>query len=172
MNASATIGTVHLSLNCDEVKKRAENFLSELALRYKDHEAVFGYNVVNECHYNQEHGYDRYTIAKFKEWLSAKYGSLERLGQAWQQYSLDSWDDVHPPYQVGPYTQSLDWLKFKKENFYEHMQWRVDTIRAADPTNFIMAHGEAATLNNFRLGGSDEWKAASKVDIFRLHVRP
>nr|WP_274653349.1 beta-galactosidase trimerization domain-containing protein [Paenibacillus humicola] len=105
-------------------------------------------------------------MEQFKNWLREKYGSLKQVGGAWQMYSLQSWNDVHPPYRPGPYAHSLDWLKFKKDNFYELMQWRIDTIRANDPDSLIMAHGEAAALNNYRLGGSDEWRAAAKVQVY------
>ena len=34
----------------------------------------------------------RATQAKFREWLKAKYGTIEALGRAWHRYSLGDWE--------------------------------------------------------------------------------
>ena len=68
--------------------------------------------------------------------------------------------------QVGPYPECLDWLAFKRENYYDQMQWRIDTIRAVDPKNLIAAHGVASAIPDMAAKGCDDWLAASKVEVF------
>ena len=48
---------------------------------------------------------------KLREWLRAKYGSLETLGKTWGRYSYETWEDVEPPGELGPFAESLDWLE-------------------------------------------------------------
>ena len=48
--------------------------------------------------------------AKFREWLKAKYGTIEALGRAWHRYSLGDWQSVHPPRGVAATrTPSTGW---------------------------------------------------------------
>ena len=56
------------------------------------------------------------TQKKFREWLKAKYGTLENLGKAWYRLQLRDWDNVHPPRNFGGYPESLDWLEFRIDN--------------------------------------------------------
>jgi len=58
-----------------------------------------GYDLWNEHSYHggspsQMYCYCEATQSKFREWLKNKYGTLEKLGQAWHRYSFASWDNV------------------------------------------------------------------------------
>ena len=153
-------------MNCPEVKEAAGAFLTALATRYRDHPGMFGYDVWNETNYSPDVDYNPYTKAAFRDWLKAKYGNLDALAEAWHRYGHAEWDDVEPPVQVGPYPECLDWLAFKRENYYGQMQWRIDTIRAVDPKNLIAAHGVASAIPDMAAKGCDDWLAASKVEVF------
>ena len=48
------------------------------------------------------------------------------------------------------------------------MQWRIDTIRAVDKDCLIAAHGVGGAIPNMAAGGSDDWLAASKVELYGL----
>ena len=76
------------------------------------------------------------------------------------------------PRTLGPYPESLDWLEFRRQNFYEQMQWRIDTIREVDPAGLVTAHGTATSLVNMAPSGSDEWLAASKVQVYGFTWAP
>jgi beta-galactosidase len=155
-----------LTLNCPEVKAAAGRFLTALATRYKDHASILGYDVWNECNYSSDVDYSEYTKTAFRDWLKAKYGSLKILGEAWHRYSYAAWEHIEPPIQMGPYPQCIDWLQFKRDNFYGQMQWRIDTIRAVDSKNLIAAHGVSGAIPNMAANGSDDWLAASKVETY------
>jgi beta-galactosidase len=159
-------GAGALSLNCPEVKEAAGAFLKALAARYKDHPAMYGYDVWNECNYAADVDYSAYAKAAFRLWLQKKYGDLATLAVKWNRYSYSEWDDIKPPTQMAPYPECIDWLQFRHENFYDQMQWRIDTIRGVDPHNMISAHGVSGAIPNMASNGCDDWLAASKVELY------
>ncbi len=159
-------GAGALTTNCPEVEEAAGAFLTALATRYRDHPGMFGYDVWNETNYSADVDYNPFTKTAFRSWLKAKYGDLDTLAEAWHRYGHAEWEDVEPPIQVGPYPECLDWLAFKRENYYDQMQWRIDTIRAADPKNLIVAHSVASAIPDMAAKGCDDWLAASKVEVF------
>ena len=161
-------GAGALTLNCPEVKQAAGAFLTALATRYKGHPGLLGYDVWNEVNYSPEVDYSEWMKADFRKWLEAKYGDLETLGSNWYRYSYAAWDDIEPPHEVAAYPENLDWLAFKRENYYGQMQWRIDTIRAVDQDCLIAAHGVGGAIPNMASGGSDDWLAASKVELYGL----
>lgn len=171
--SSAVGGFGGLCLDSDEARELAGHFLKELALRYKDHESMLGYDIVNECN-NHPGGicYCQHSRAKFREWLKHKYGDLKSLGEAWRRYSYTDWEQVNPPAQLSTYPESIDWLKFNKDKFYETMQWRSDVIRSVDTTNLMTAHGEAGSLVKMSSAASDDWESASKVEVYGFTWAP
>ncbi|MBV9812511.1 MAG: beta-galactosidase, partial [Acetobacteraceae bacterium] len=159
-------GAGALTLNCPEVREAAGAFLTELAIRYKDHPALYGYDVSNECNYHQDVDFSAFTKAVFRDWLREKYGSLDALAKVWHRYSYAEWDDIEPPAHLGPYPECLDWLQFRRDDFYRQVQWRIDTIRAAHPDVMICAHGISGAIPNMASNGCDDWTAASKVEVY------
>jgi beta-galactosidase len=159
-------GAGALSLDCPEVKEAAGRFLGALAERYKGHPALYGYDVWNECNYAADVDYSPYAKATFRQWVRRKYGTLEAVATAWHRYSYADWDDIEPPTQMAPYPECLDWQQFRRDNFFAQMQWRIDTIRAVDPSVMIVAHGLAGVVPFFTANGCDDWLAASKVEAY------
>ena len=159
-------GSGVLTFNHPDVREAARAFLTELASRYRNHPGLWGYDVWNECNYSEYADYSEPTKAAFRAWLKSKYGSLDTLAPVWHRYSYADWEDIEPPRELLPYAEGLDWIRFKRENNYEHMQFRIDTIRAADPDALIAAHGVAGFVTDMAGRGSDDWLAASKVDIY------
>jgi beta-galactosidase len=164
--SSATGGFYGLSLDDEVVRERAGRFLTELAGRYKDHPAMGGYDVWNECNYNEDIGYSNATIGAFQDWLRTKYASLEALGEAWGRYSFLDWTHVSPPTRLEMFADTLDWLEFLQDNAFKHMKWRIDTIRRVDTRNVMSAHGIAASIVSAANRGSDDWRAAAEVDVY------
>lgn len=159
-------GAGALTLNSPDVREAAGNFLTALATRYRGHPGLLGYDVWNECNYSPLVDHSPYTKAVFRQWLKEKYGTLEELARAWYRYSYAEWDDIEPPTQIRPYPECLDWLKFKRDDFYGQMQWRIDTIRAVDSDCLIAAHGVAGAITDMAARGCDDWLAASKVELY------
>jgi beta-galactosidase len=127
---------------------------------------MLGYDVWNECNYSPDVDYNPYTKAAFRDWLKARYSTLDDLARAWYRFSYAEWEDIEPPTQTAPYPECLDWLQFKRDNFYGQMQFRIDTIRSVDDRNLIVAHGVAGAIPDMAARGCDDWLAASKVEIY------
>ncbi|CAN5355137.1 hypothetical protein BH10PSE9_BH10PSE9_25130 [soil metagenome] len=161
-------GAGALTLNCPEVKEAAGNFLKALATHYKGHPGLLGYDIWNEVNYSAEVDYSEWMKADFRLWLKQKYGDLDTLARAWYRFSYAEWDDIEPPHEVGPYPEGLDWLEFKRQNYYGQMQWQIDTVRAIDKDCLIAAHGMGTSIPNMAANGCDDWLAASKVEVFGL----
>lgn len=106
-------------------------------------------------------------MAKFRDWLKKKYGSLDAVAKAWRRHSFESWEDVDAPRRLNPYPEDMDWVEFRIENAYRLMKWRVDVIRKLDPNHPITAHGVAdKTLTDHVATAHDAWRAGALVDIY------
>ena len=171
--SSATGGFPGLCLDNEDVKAAAEKFLTALVERYSNHPATFGYDLWNENTYDggppqRMHCFCDATQRKYREWLRARYGSLDALGRAWYRYSYADWDNVHPPHNFGGYPESLDWLEFRVDDAFRLLQWRTQLFRRLDPKNKVMAHGVAGTLESLPSATHNEWRSAAEVDVWGL----
>jgi beta-galactosidase len=191
--SSATGGFPGLCLDNPEVRARAEAFLKALASRYKDHPALYGYDLWNEgntsggaSYYvqtassayipNEHHGtglgriycYCPASVAEFRKWLQKKYGSVEALGKAWRRYSFADWSDVDAPRTGGPNPDWLDWLEFREDRAHELLRWRRDVIRSVDQKNRIVMHGLGYALELLPSASANDWRAAAEVETYGL----
>ncbi|MBI3469852.1 MAG: beta-galactosidase [Candidatus Solibacter usitatus] len=169
--SSATGGFPGLCLDNEDVRARAEKFLAALVNRYRNHAATWAYDLWNEHSYpggspQRMHCYCEATQRKFREWLKAKYGTIDTLGRAWYRYSFADWKFVHPPHSLGGYPESLDWLEFRIDNQFRLLKWRVDLIRKLDAKNKIVAHGVASSLEALPSATNDEWRSAEQVETW------
>ena len=139
---------------------QAEKFLTVLIQRYRQHPALLGYDVWNENAYpggspGRMLCYCDATQGKFREWLKAKYGTLENLGRSWNRYSFAAWNQVHPPRDFSGYAESLDWLEFRIDDAFRLLRWRVQLFRRLDPGHKVTAHGIAGTLDSLPSSACD-----------------
>lgn len=162
-----------LSLNHDGARALAGEFLTRLGERYRDHPGLGWYDIVNEAKFPQnqwgaqaDYDFSEPTQAAFRAWLKARYGDLEVLAQAWNMFGYTDWSQVRAPMTTAFYPQTLDWLHFRVDNIVQQMQWRADTLRAADPATPITSHGQAQALQTLSLAGSHDWRSAETVDSY------
>lgn len=156
VTGSAT-GNALMCLDNDEVLAGAGKFLTALVERYRDKPAVLGYDLWNES--NPQECFCAASQAKFREWLKAKYGTVEALGRVWHRYSLGDWASVHPPHGNIGYPEALDWREFCRDNALRLLRWRIDLIRKLDTRNRITAHG-TGLLNDIA------WRVPAEVQTF------
>ena len=157
VNPGSATSSAPLCLDNEDVRAQAEKFLTALVVRYRDNPATLGYDVWNEGGVQQ--CYCPATQAKFREWLKAKYGTIEALGRAWHRYSYGTWEAVHPPRGSGGYPDSLDWLAFCRDDAMRLLRWRTELIRRLDKRNKITAHGVGALTEI-------EWRTVADVDSY------
>lgn len=191
--SSATGGFPGLCLDNPAVRAHAETFLKALATRYKNHPAMYGYDIWNEgntsggagvyfqtassAHIPNEHRgtgvgrmycYCPASIAEFRKWLQRKYGSVEAVAKAWRRYSFSDWKDVEPSRTGGPYPDWLDWVEFREDRAHELLRWRKEVIRSVDQKNKITMHGLAYAIELLPTSSANDWRAAAEVDSYGL----
>ena len=113
---------------------------------------VIGWQIGNE--YTNE-SYDDAARAKWHAWLKAKYGTLNRLNEAWttaywsQTYS--AWDQVPFHDGAGNPGWMLDLKRFITDEWVSFQKNQLDVIRAgADPRQFITTNlGGLGWANKF-----------------------
>jgi beta-galactosidase len=157
VSASSATSSAPLCLDNDEIRDAAGKFLTALVERYRDKPATLGYDVWNESHVTE--CFCQGTQAKFREWLKAKYGTIEALGRAWHRYSYADWSSIHPPRGAGGYPDSLDWLEFRRDNAIRLLKWRTGLIRGLDKRNQVTAHSTGLLTDI-------EWRTAAEVESF------
>ncbi|NIK58634.1 beta-galactosidase [Kribbella shirazensis] len=148
----------------------ARGIARELAGRYHDHPALAMWHVHNEygttC-------YCDLAAVRFREWLRTRYGSLDRLNEAWttafwsQGYA--DWTDIEPPrktqYLVNP-TQYLDYRRFWSDELLAAFLEQKAELRAVS---------ELPVTTNFVFGGwvpvnHAQW--AAEVDVVAIDHYP
>lgn len=147
-------------------REAAARIAGALAERYAHHPAVVLWHIHNEYGTPVSEDYSPASVAAWRDWLRARYGTLGRLNELWgtavwgQTYR--SWDHIGAPAAapsvVNP-TMRLDWARFTDHQLRACFSLERDAIRrhAAQPitTNF-MANQH---------WGTDLWEWATLVDV-------
>jgi beta-galactosidase GanA len=178
-------GWPSLCMDWDPVRGAAETFLRELAKAVSKHSSMYAYDVWNEPHLEPSGGrefnastdqklycYCEKTIASFQNWLKLRYGTLEKLGEAWVR-RYPSWDVIDPPRGPGSYVDWVDWRRFMIERSTEEMRFRVKTLRAVDSRSILESHvfSQAAILP-LALQAINPWRLAELMETWGLSNFP
>jgi len=134
-----------------------------LARRFGHHPAVILWHINNEyggeCHC--EH-----CQQAFRDWLRARYGSLEALNKAWNTsfwaHILTDWDQIESPAPHGEQTLcglKLDWRRFVSHQTIDYMKWERDCVRG------ILPEAKVCVNMMYRFGGVDYFKMAKEIDL-------
>ena len=108
-----------------------------LAERFADHPAVVGWHISNEyggeCHCEL-------CQAEFRNYLKAKYGTLEALNQAWWTgfwaKTYTDWSQLHSPTPIGEtciHGLTLDWKRFVTHQTVDFMEAEVAPLHRFNP---------------------------------------
>nr|WP_273653502.1 beta-galactosidase [Cellulomonas fimi] len=118
---------------------------SQLAQRYAGHPAVVAWHVGNEyggaC-------YCDLCAAGFRDWLRARYGTLDRLNDAWNatfwSHTYTDWDEIQPPTMLSEHWRgpnhtafqgtTLDYRRFMSDALLGGFVAEKAAIRAHDAT--------------------------------------
>ncbi|ANC32956.1 beta-galactosidase [Isoptericola dokdonensis] len=136
----------HFSPASQVYRDHALAITRDLVARYAGHPAVRMWHVGNEL---GQVCFGDESAARFRDWLRARYGTVERLNAAWGtafwSQAYGSFDEILPPrrmvYHVNP-TQALDFRRYSSDLLLDLYREQRDVIRAADPdvpvtTNFM-----------------------------------
>jgi beta-galactosidase len=130
-------------------RELGSRLVTRLAERYKSHPALAMWHINNEygCHVSES--FTPAATAAWRKWLQARYGTIERLNDAWgtafwsQRY--DDWAEINAPRTAPTFinpTQQLDWRRFSNDSILDLMKMEVDILRKITPdvpvvTNFM-----------------------------------
>ena len=141
--------------------------LAAVAERYAAHPALAMWHVSNELGCHNALCYCDVSAASFRRWLTARYGTIEALNDAWgtavwsQRYG--SWDEILPPratLSAGNPTQRLDFARFSSDELLEYYRAEAALLRGA---------GDTPVTTNFMITAhirtQDYWRWAADVDI-------
>jgi beta-galactosidase len=163
-----TGGNLWVCLDQEKTRDAVGRFLTEMANRYKGHAGLYGYDIWNEASYHNPDAlcWCEATDGAFQEWLKKKYGDVKKLAQAWKRYSFTDWKEAHLARRLELYPDTMDRIAFHTDNAIDHMKWRYDTIRRADPKNPITSHGNGKSFADMTRCAGDDYRAADVVDSF------
>jgi len=173
---SASFGPYKELCPDDELyRSKAESFTVGMVKRYSSQGRLFGWNVWNEA-FLQPQCYCPLTLAKFREWLKAKYkDGLDELNKRWgSEFPVlyKSWEEVEPGLATGflasGYLARLDWLRFNQERVASWVSGvnRIvkenDALKRPTSSNIVTtaAYGEVSWH-----GVPDLWSQSSSLDI-------
>lgn len=168
------------------VRSEIVKFLEALSQDANKSAALYGWDVWSEPHVinwadfsylqDPEFCFCSYSQARFREWLKAKYHSLDALNAAWYR-SFENWDQVQPPRfpTILSYTDYLDWRAFIEDKLAADLKTRVDAIRSADSIHPITSHAAVPGLFTSPTDGygePDDWKMSASADFFGTSLYP
>lgn len=143
---------------------------AKLAERYAFHPAVIGWHISNEyggdchCDHCQE---------AFRDWLRAKYGTLDKLNAAWWttfwSHTYTDWSQLESPAphgEKGVHAMNVDWKRFVTDRTVDFCAHEIKPLRAVNPalpvtTNFM-----------FYFDGLNYWKFADLLDVLSWDSYP
>ena len=145
----------------------ALTLLAAVAERYAAHPALALWHVSNELGCHNALCYCDVSAASFRRWLEARYGTIERLNQAWgtsfwsQKYG--AWSEILPPratLSAGNPAQRLDFARFSSDEVLEYYRAEAELLRAAGSTPVTTNFMVTAHIKTM-----DYWQWAADVDI-------
>jgi len=183
--AQMTGGWPGLCLDWEPVREAASEFVRELVKVLLPHPSLYAYDCWNEPHIEpswqrniwatpQErlYCYCARTVEEFQAWLQKRYGSIERLNEAWTR-GFPDWKAIDPPRSLGTYPDWVDWRRYIIDRSTKYMHFRADSVRAVDSTHVMESHAaHHPPVDAMVEGGTNGWRLAEVVDVWGLSLFP
>lgn len=170
------------------VREKILRFFTEAAKAVKGKPAFYGWDLWSEPHIinwaevyyvgNLEHVQFCYcpaTQARFREWLKARYGTIDGLNKAWYRTFRD-WAEVEPPRfgTILTYTDYIDWKEFISDKLAADLKLKAEAVKAVIPGSVVTSH--SATPGLFSRpdwsGTPDDRKMSDSVDYYGTSIYP
>lgn len=155
-------GRRHYNYNSPVYQEKTRIITEAFASHYGPHPAVIGWQIDNELNCERDEFYSESDTAAFRVFLQKKYGSLDKLNEAWgttfwnQTYT--DWKEVHiprttPSNNTNPH-EVLDYTRFISDSACRYAKLQSDIIRKyVKPGDFITTNGLFSNLDNQRMAG-------------------
>ena len=150
------------------VRAAATRFIGELARTLGQYKNIWAWNTFQEIGFWPNTAgklgfcYCPHTLARFREWLREKYGTLAALNATWQ-ISYADWDEVEPPRREEPLAPFIDWRYFMDDVYMaRQLAFKTKALRENDPYQRpVFSHADTP-----RIGSGAEWRWARTADFF------
>jgi beta-galactosidase len=168
------------------VRQADTAFYEALARHASRSPAFLGWDLWSEPHVinwanptyipNPEFCFCPHTKRRFRAWLQRRYGTLERLNEAWYR-RFTAWEQVEPSRlsTILSYTDYIDWKAFIVDKLGEDLKDRSDAVKRAAPRTIVTSHaagvGLFASPHHWE-GQADDWTMAAQVDFYGTSFYP
>lgn len=148
-------------------RERAQALASAVARRYAGHDGLVAWHVNNEYGNGGGYCYCDTCAAAFRDWLRARYGTVEALNRAWcmnfWSHTIYDFDEVAPPVTYGDGIGTdkcvisglqIDYRRFQNEQMLDCFRLERDAIRESDASTPITTNlmGAFKDLDYFAWG--------------------
>ena len=163
-------GRQHYSPASKAYEEYSLKYLEQILKRYAGHPNIVMWHVNNEIGCHNPYDFGEETAVKFREWLQAKYSTVDELNDAWyttfwsQRYS--TFEEIQPPsftsYGTSPNpAMEMDYRRYSSDQLLSIYVRERDLIRKYDSetpitTNFMSMSGTFAM---------DYWKWSKEMDF-------
>ena len=169
-----------------EIARRVASFYSEVARHAVKHRSFYAYDLWSEPHIinwavinyipDAQFCFCRNTLAKFRQWLNRKYGSLQGLNAAWYR-GFERWDQVDPPRfgTILSYSDFIDWKSFIADKLADDLRERKQAVKSVDPDHPATSHAAVPSIFTTPFAGDgtpDDWKMAAAADYYGTSIYP
>ena len=131
----------HASASSVIYREYCRKIAEQMAVRYGKNPNVVGWQIDNEYGYALM-SYDDETRGQFRQWLKAKYGTLDKLNERWTtaywSETYDDWNEI--PIPVGEHNPGLmlEWKRFVTRVWTDYQQNQITALRPhIEPRQFI-----------------------------------
>lgn len=103
---------------------------------------------------------------KFREWLEARYPSIDALNQRWGR-CYSAFDEVELPRSAQTVADFIDWRMFQLDTLTGEAEWRLNLVREIAPHTFPHLHVVPHTIHCFNsVNCVDDFALAERCEIF------
>ena len=147
----------HYNYNSPVYREKCAVIVEKIAAHYGRHPAIIGWQIDNELNCEKDVFYSEVDSAAFRVFLREKYGSLDKLNDAWgtvfwsQTYT--DWEQVYVP-RPAPHAAynphlHLDYLRFVSQSCLSFCDMQARILRMhVSPDAFITTNGMFAHMDN------------------------
>ncbi|MBQ4036994.1 MAG: beta-galactosidase [Clostridia bacterium] len=174
-----------LCFHHESVREEMRRYLKLLITALRSYKCILAYDCWNEphlepvwqCNFWGDTGDKLYCYCEesrraFRCWLEDKYGDIETFNNTWAR-AYNSFDQINPPNRNGGYADWLDFMRFWFDSLADHMRFRYEVIKEADPDRMVLSHSGAVPPFLARASACiHNWKLAAEVDGWGTSFAP